>query len=155
MHDQSEERYLEFSAASHIYRSLFYICSKRSVMSFLSLSNSKSKQYLSEEFKTDLVLWLTPCDLDQTQESDRNKQSCEEVSWRGRMSKGRGKLKTQRNALCQTKLPFETSCTRNHWVKTSSDLQWHCLHVITLVSLHIGLVQKKQGTECIGGIQAV
>lgn len=155
MHDQSEKRYLEFSAASHIYRSLFYICSKRSVMSFLSLSNSKSKQYLSEEFETDLVLWLTPCDLDQTQESDRNKQSCEEVSWRGRMRKGRGKLKTQRNALCQTELPFETSRTRNHRVKTSSDLQWHSLHVITLVSLHIGLVQKKQGTECIGGIQAV
>lgn len=123
MHDQSEKRYLEFSAASHIYRSLFYICSKRSVMSFLSLSNSKSKQYLSEEFETDLVLWLTPCDLDQTQESDRNKQSCEEVSWRGRMRKGRGKLKTQRNALCQTELPFETSRTRNHRVKTSSDLQ--------------------------------
>lgn len=26
MHIQSEKRYLEFSAGSHIYRSLFYIC---------------------------------------------------------------------------------------------------------------------------------
>jgi len=83
MHNQSEKRYLEFSAVSHIYRSLFYICLKRSIISFLFLSNSKSKRYLSKQLETDLVLWLTPRDLHQTQESTTNKQSYEEVSWKG------------------------------------------------------------------------
>lgn len=63
VHNQSEKRYLDFSTVSHIYRNLFYVFSKRSMTSFLSLNDSKSKHYLSKELETDLVLWLTSCDI--------------------------------------------------------------------------------------------
>lgn len=98
MHNQSEKRYLEFSAVSHIYRSLFCIYSKRSSTSFLSLSNSKSKHYLSKELETDFVLWLTPCDLHQTQESIKNKQSYEEVPWKGG-EEGKGKTSNSKKCI--------------------------------------------------------
>lgn len=70
------------------------------------------------------------------------------------MREEREKPKSQRNASCQTVPLLETSCTRDNQVKTSR-VAVTLLTRDTLVSLHIGLIQKKQGTECIGGIQAV